>query len=95
MARVGVRELKNQATEILRDVRENRAEYVVTYRGRPVAVLLPVDEEWLATEIERAAVEAATRSEDIWAELEKLRQEIDRSWQSDKTGVELVSEQRR
>ena len=95
MARVGVRELKNQATEILREVRENRAEYVVTYRGRPVAVLLPLDEEWLAAETERAAVEAATPSEDIRAELEQLRQEIDRNWQSDKTGVELVSEQRR
>jgi prevent-host-death family protein len=92
--RVGVRELKNQATEILRQVRENQAEYVVTYYGRPVAVLLPVDEEWLAEEAERAA-EAARSGEEVAAELEKLRQEIDRSWQSDKTAVELVSEQRR
>jgi prevent-host-death family protein len=92
--RVGVRELKNQATEILRQVRENQAEYVVTYYGRPVAVLLPVDEEWLAEEAERAA-EAARPGEEVAAELEKLRQEIDRSWQSDKTAVELVSEQRR
>jgi len=55
MARVGVRELKNQATEIIRDVRENRAKYVVTYHGQPVAVLLPVDEAWLEAEAERAA----------------------------------------
>jgi prevent-host-death family protein len=92
--RVGVRELKNRATEIIRNVRERRAEYVVTYRGRPVAVLLPVDEEWLEAET-RHAVEATTPGEDVWAELEALRQEIDRSWQSDKTAVELVSEQRR
>jgi len=94
MARVGVRELKNQVTEIIRQVRENGAEYIVTYRGRPVALLLPVDKAWLAEETERA-VEAAAPGEDIWAELRALRQEIDRSWQSDKTGVELVSEQRR
>ena len=74
MPRVGVRELKNQATEILRDVRENRAEYVVTYHGRPVAVLLPVDEEWLEAETRRA-VEAVTPGDDVWAELEALRQE--------------------
>ena len=92
--RVGVRELKNRATEIIRHVRESRAEYVVTYRGRPVAVLLPLDEGWLDEETARA-VEAATPSDDVWAELEALRQEIDQSWKSEKTAVELVAEQRR
>ena len=92
--RVGVRELKNQATEIVRNVRENGAEYVITYRGRPVAVLLPVDAKWLEEETRRAA-EAATPGEDVWAELEAIRQEIGGHWKSDKTAVELVSEQRR
>ena len=94
MARVGVRELKNQTTDIIRNVRENRAEYVVTYRGRPVAVLLPLSSDWLEEETERA-VRSAAPGEDVWAELEALRQEIGASWQSDMTGVELVSEQRR
>jgi prevent-host-death family protein len=92
--RVGMRELKNRATEILRQVRENRAAYVVTYYGRPVAALLPVDEEWLDEEAKRAA-EAPEPGEKVAAELERLRQEIDRSWKSDKTAVEFVSEQRR
>ena len=94
MGRVGVRELKNQTTEIIRDVRENRAEYVVTYRGRPVAVLLPVGEGWLDDETQRA-IETAAPGEDVWTELEALRQEIGQSWKSEKTGVELVAEQRR
>jgi prevent-host-death family protein len=72
MARVGVRELKNQATEILHKVREDREEYVVTYHGKPVAVLLPLDEGWLEEEARRAA-EAVTPSEDVWAELAALR----------------------
>jgi hypothetical protein len=67
---------------------------VITYYGRPVAVLLPVDEAWLETEARRAA-EATTPGEDVWADLEALRQEIDQSWQTEKTAVELVSEQRR
>jgi len=92
--RVGVRELKNRATEIIRHVRESRAEYVVTYRGRPVAVLLPLGEGWLDEETARAA-EAVTPSDEVWAELEVLRQEIDRSWKSEKSAVELVAEQRR
>lgn len=33
--------------------------------------------------------------DDFWADLEALRQEIGRSWTSDRTAVELVSEQRR
>jgi len=94
MPRVGIRELKNQATEILRDVRENQAEYVVTYHGQPVAVLLPVDKVWLEEETRRAA-EAVTPGEDVWAELKALRQEIGASWQSEKTAIELISEQRR
>jgi prevent-host-death family protein len=47
MPKVGVRELKNRTSEILRAVREERAEYIITYQGRPMAVLLPVDEEQL------------------------------------------------
>ncbi len=42
MQQVGIRELKNQATEILRTVREQGVEYVVTYRGEPVAMLTPI-----------------------------------------------------
>ena len=75
-------------------MRENRAEYVVTYYGRPVAVLLPMDEAWLEEETRHVA-EAARPGEDVRAELEALRQEIDQSWQSEKTAVEQVSEQRR
>ena len=45
MPRVGVRDLKNKASEILRAVREDGAEYVITYQGRPAAVLLPVADE--------------------------------------------------
>jgi prevent-host-death family protein len=45
MPKVGVRELKNRTSEILRAVREEGTEYVITYQGRPMAVLLPVDEE--------------------------------------------------
>jgi prevent-host-death family protein len=47
MPKVGVRELKNKTSEILRAVREEGAEYIITYQGRPMAVLLPLDEEEL------------------------------------------------
>lgn len=40
---VGVRELKTHAARIVRRVREARASYVLTHRGRAVGVILPLD----------------------------------------------------
>jgi prevent-host-death family protein len=44
MPDIGVRELKTHASEIIRQVRERRERYVITHRGRPVGVLMPLDE---------------------------------------------------
>jgi hypothetical protein len=43
-AEVGTRELGACASAIGRGVRECRARYEITYRGRPVGVMLPLDE---------------------------------------------------
>jgi len=40
--KIGIRELKNQASGIMRRVREEAAEFVITHHGRPVAVLRPI-----------------------------------------------------
>ncbi len=39
---IGVRDLKNKLTAIIRSVREDQAEYTVTLHGKPVAVIRPV-----------------------------------------------------
>ncbi len=49
----------------------------------------------LAMRIIRDVRSKVKPEEDVWADLEALRQEISRSWTSDRTAVELVSEQRR
>jgi prevent-host-death family protein len=94
MPRVGIRELKNDASEIIRAVREEQAEYVVTYRGEPVAVILPVAAGIRPT-LEARIVAEARRHADTWAKLDELAAEIDAAWTSDKGAVELVEEQRR
>jgi prevent-host-death family protein len=43
MAEIGVKELKATASAVIEDV-EAGAAYVVTRRGRPAAVLLPIEE---------------------------------------------------
>jgi len=63
MPEVGVRELKAKTSEILRAIRERRARYVVTYRGRPVAALIPLDDA--------AAVEAPGGEREAWGRLER------------------------
>jgi prevent-host-death family protein len=42
MPEIGVRQLKNEASEILRAVREEKIEYTITLRGQPVALLRPI-----------------------------------------------------
>lgn len=43
MPTIGIRELKAQASDVVRQVKEQHAEYVVTVRGEPAALLLPID----------------------------------------------------
>jgi prevent-host-death family protein len=87
MLEIGVRKLKTHASEIVRSVREQRARYVITQRGHPVALLTPLDEP--APQPASAEVDAA------WDDLIRLGEEIGRSWQSPLTSVELLSEMRR
>jgi len=64
MPDVGVRELKARASEIIREVREQHARYVITYRGRPVGLLMPLERESLTNM--RPAKESAAS---VWDEL--------------------------
>ncbi len=56
---VGVRELKIHASEIVRRVRDERLEYVVTFHGRPVGLLIPIDKEMVEAGTVSAARAAA------------------------------------
>jgi prevent-host-death family protein len=84
MREIGIRELKTRASEILRDVRDHRAQYVITLRGRPVGILQPI-----------AAPEPSTSNSAAWDELFELGEEIGRGWSSPLTTGELLSEMRR
>ncbi len=89
MAEIGVRELKTRASAILRRVRDQGARYVVTYRGRPVGLLLPLGG------IGEPALPGGESGAAAWEELTRLGEEIGRGWQSPLTGAELLSEMRR
>jgi prevent-host-death family protein len=84
MEEIGIRELKARASEVVRAVKERCARYVITQRGRPVAVLMPLD-----------ALPLRLDTDEVWAQLEQIREELGRGWQSEKSAVEILSEMRR
>ena len=85
MTEIGVRELKTHASEILRSVRETRARYTVTYRGKPVGMLVPMPADGASGDDD----------DEVWEELLRLGKEIGRGWRSPLTSYELLSEMRR
>jgi len=81
---IGIRELKTRASEVVRAVKEQRARYVVTQRGKPAALIIPLDADY-----------DRTKADEVWERLEKLGKEIGKGWQSEKSAVEILSEMRR
>jgi prevent-host-death family protein len=81
---IGIRELKSRASEVVRAVKEERARYVITQRGKPAAIIVPLD----AAPPEKSA-------DEVWERLRQLGEEIGKGWESDKSAVEILSEMRR
>lgn len=85
MANIGVRELKTHASEIIRRVKEKRMRYIVTYRGHPVAAIVPIED----------ALPGDAREISSWDELVLLGQQIGEGWKSKQTSEEILAEMRR
>jgi prevent-host-death family protein len=83
MLTVGIRELKQNASELIRMVRETNNEVQVTYRGKVVARLIPVERSTPSGETE------------AWAQLDQLAVEIGANWPKGLSAAEAVSELRR
>ena len=85
--KAGIRELKNQASRIVSEVREDMAEYVITSQGNPVAVLRPFTD--------KDAEEARQReTREILQEMKSLAAEISAGWNSSKDAREILEEGR-
>jgi prevent-host-death family protein len=81
---IGIRELKSRASEVVRAVKEKRARYVITQRGKPAALIIPLD-----------ADPNPQKDDEVWERLEKLGKELAEGWQNEKSAVEILSEMRR
>ena len=65
-------------------MKEERARYIITQRGKPAALIIPLD----AAPPEKSADEVRER-------LLKIGEELGKGWQSEKSAVEILSEMRR
>jgi prevent-host-death family protein len=85
MGAVGVRELKQHTSEILRRVREQGETVDVTYRGRVVARVIPVEggpsvrSDWQA----------------FWADWDRLSAEISAEWPEGLSAEDAINDVRR
>jgi prevent-host-death family protein len=92
MSLIGVRELREQTSEVIRRVREERAAYVVTYQGHPVATILPLDTEQAEAEMVKAARGAVVGN---WEHYERLAEEIRRAWPAGVSTQDVIDAVRR
>jgi prevent-host-death family protein len=83
MITVGIRELKQQASQLVRLVRENGSQVQITYRGKVVALLIPIES------VSRPDEEAQS-----WAAIDHLATEIGARWPTGVSAVEAVAEGR-
>ncbi len=87
-SKIGIRDLKNRASEFVREVREEEVEYVVTVRGEPAAVLRPF------SDADEKRLKRAERLE-AFAELEGLARSVAAAWTVGESALQLLEKQRR
>lgn len=79
---VGIRELKQDASRLIRRLQETGEELAVTVRGETVAVLVPVRPR-------------PQRARSVWTDLDRLARDIGRRWPKGRSAASVVREGRR
>jgi prevent-host-death family protein len=85
--KIGVRQLKNEASRILRDVRNNGEKFILTVDGEEVAIITPISNR------EDETKKLANRAKAL-EDADKLAHEVALAWKSSKTAAEEVAEDR-
>lgn len=85
MTTVGIRELKTNTSEIVRRVRELGEIVDITHRGEVVARLIPA----------HPAITSTEKLNELWAEMDRLAEEVSAQWIGRPDAVGAVREGRR
>ena len=76
MKTIGVRQLKNEATQIVRAVRDEHALFVITVNGQPVATLRPYSDRDIAGV-------ARTQATAEIAAIDRIAGEVGAAWRAE------------
>lgn len=85
MTSIGIRDLKQRTSEIVRRVRERGETVEISYRGEIVARIVPVT---------RPAVSAA-RLRKVWKDIDRVAEEVSKRWPRGVSAVRALRESRR
>lgn len=85
--KIGVRQLKNEASRILRDVRNNGEKFILTVDGEEVAMITPIPNRGDETKKLANRVKALE-------DADKLAHEVALAWNSSDSAAEEVAEGR-
>ena len=83
MITVGIRQLKEHASQLVRQVRESGSPLQISYHGKVVALLIPVEPALEPGEEGRA-----------WAALDELAAQIGHSWPHELSIQQAIQEER-
>jgi prevent-host-death family protein len=83
MITVGIRELKAQASDLVRQVRESGSPVLITYHGKAAAMLVAVEAP--ANPLEEAHA---------WASLDELAAQIGQRWPEGLSAAQAVAQDR-
>jgi prevent-host-death family protein len=84
----GIKELQRQLTRLVKQVRDQHAEFIITVDGKPCAILKPISNQDIQN----------SRSQSMLAFLQAtkpLSVQVAEKWASPLTAAEAVAEQRR
>ena len=89
MPLIGVREFRERTSEVFRQVREEKTEYVITYQGQPMAMLVPVRAEIIEAAMVPTGKQSLTGG---WEAYAQLAEELRQAWPTDQSRQELLDE---
>ena len=86
MTSVGVRELNQKTSQVLRRVREKKERIQITHRGVVIALLVPVPA--------RRSSAQEKSDEAVWMDIDELAAEIGAHWPKGVSAVDAIREDR-
>jgi prevent-host-death family protein len=89
MTDIGIRELKSRTSKVVENVRRRRARYIITHRGLPVAMLVPLDETITIT------ASTSAQADEVWAKLSQIGEHLAQDWPANQNSTDVLSGMRR